>query len=287
MLYQNFRTQAELDVQYDPTQSVSDFTRYIDSYIKDSALVRQELKCHLDISFGPSLAEYLDIFPAGTYSPTVVFIHGGYWHRFTSKEFSFVAKGLVSAGVTVVVINYALCPKVTLDEIVRQSRASIAWLYRNAKNFGSDPERIYVSGHSAGGHLVAMLMITDWKHDYGLPSNLIKGGCAISGLFDLTPFPYTWLQPSLQLTRDVVIRNSPIFHISKCTAPLIITHGSDESLEFERQSQAFLAAWKANGLKGKYFSLPSKNHFNAIDGFLSRNSLLCKAILRQIDVANS
>ena len=283
MLYRNFQTQAELDAQYDAEKLGLDLASYINFYISNSERVRKELTCHLDIPFGPTLAENLDIFPTRhPDAPILVFIHGGYWKMLSNKEFSFVAKGPVNAGVTVVVINYELCPKVTIDEIVRQNRAAISWIYRNAKSFGGNPEKIYVSGHSAGAHLTAMLMNTEWQKDYGLPNNIIKGGCVISGLFDLMPFPYTWLQPSLQLTWGEVLRNSPIRHIPEEAGFLIVTYGEEETSEFHRQSQDFLREWNTKGLEGKYLPQPNKNHFTAIYGFLDVKSSLCKAILELI-----
>jgi arylformamidase len=284
MLYRNFQTQAELDTEYILADDTGlDIPAYINWYSTNSAQVRQQLSCHLDIPFGPTVVEHLDIFPAAQpKAPILVFIHGGYWVMCNSKEYSFVASGPVAAGATVVVINYAKCPKASIEEIVRQSRAAIAWIYRNAENLGGDSKRIYVSGHSAGGHLTAMLMATEWENDYGLPSDIIKGGCAISGLFDLMPFPYTRLQPSLQLTWGEVLRNSPIRNIPKKAGHLIVTYGEEETQEFHRQSQDFLSAWKANGLQGSYLPLPGQNHFTAINGFLNANSPLCVAILKMM-----
>jgi arylformamidase len=173
---------------------------------------------------------------------------------------------------------------VTLEEIVRQSRAAIAWLYENAPGFGGDRERIYVSGHSAGGHLTAMLALTDWEADYGLPADIVKGGCPISGLFDLRPFPYTYLQPKLQLTWDQVLRNSPILRIPDAAPPLLVTYGDEETPELRRQSDDFLAAWRSRDLRGEHLPQPGKDHFSAIDGFLDASSPLCRAILEQMAV---
>jgi arylformamidase len=160
----------------------------------------------------------------------------GYWRRLSSKEFSFVARGPVALGITMVVTNYALCPRVTLPEITRQSRAAIAWLYKTERTFAGDPERIYVSGHSAGGHQVARLLSTNWVEDYGLPPDVIKGGLSISGLFDLLPLRFSFLQPMLQLTADIVHTESPLFTLPRRAAPLVATVGGDESTEFRRQS---------------------------------------------------
>lgn len=283
VLYREFTTQAEIDAQYDVEKSVPDFLIYANFYGQESQKTREELDCRLDVPYGPTLAEHLDIFPADQpNAPILVFIHGGYWRLLGSKEFSFVAQGPVAAGVAVVVINYELCPKVTMDEIVRQNRAAITWIYHHAESFGGDRQRIYVSGHSAGGQLTAMLMATAWEHDYGLPQTVIKGGCAISGLFDLAPFPYSWLQPALQLTWAEVRRNSPLNHIPDAAGPLIVTYGGDESPEFHRQSQTFLAAWRDRGLEGEYFPQPGRNHFTAIYGFADKESALCRKILALI-----
>ena len=286
MLYRDFSTQEELDAQYNLSASVPDYERYARLYVEESRAVRESFGCRLDVPFGPTLAEHLDIFPAapdtGRDAPVLVFIHGGYWYRFSSKEFSFVARGPVSAGVTVVVVNYALCPKVTVDEIVRQSRAAVAWTYRNAGSFGADPDRIHVSGHSAGGHLTAMLAETDWEGEYGLPADIIKSGIPISGLFDLAPFPYTFLQPQLQLTWAEVLRNSTILTLPEGAPPLLITYGEEETDELRRQSKDFLSAWKEKGLDAEYLPQPGKNHFSAIDGFLDPESYLCSAVLERV-----
>ncbi len=283
MLYRDFATQAELDAQYDVENSVPDFGVYVKFFLENSARVRAKLAPRLDVPFGPTKAEHLDLYPAQREgAPIHMFIHGGYWHSLSSKEFSLVAEGLVDAGVTVAVNNYALCPAVTMSEIVRQNRAAVAWLYRNAASFGGDAARLTVSGHSAGGHLTAMLMATDWAGDYGLPADLIKAGCAISGLFDLEPFQFSWLQPKLRLNAEEIARNSPIHHLPRRAGPLIVTLGGDESAEFHRQSREFLGAWTANGLTGSALDLPGRNHFTVLEGYMDKTSPLCLAILGQI-----
>jgi arylformamidase len=285
MLYREFSTQEELDDQYDMAESVPDYEGYADFYVEESREAREELDCHLDVPFGPTVAEHLDVFPAArSDAPILLFIHGGYWHSLSSKEFSFVARGPVSKGVTTVVLNYALCPDVTIDEIVRQSRAAIAWLYRNAEAFGGDRSRIHVAGHSAGGHLTAMCSSTDWEGEYGIAADVIGGGCAISGLFDLEPFPYTYLQPKLQLTWGQVRRNSPIRHLPDDGPPLLVSYGAEETAELRRQSEDFLAAWTGKGLDGDSLAQSGKDHFSAIEGFLDEDSPLCRAMFEQIGI---
>ena len=282
MLYRNFATQEELDALYDLENTVEDISLYADFYAKESEKVRAKLEHRLDVPFGPTLAEHLDLYPSPGLkhpAPILVYLHGGYWRSRTSKEFGFVARGPASRGAATVVVNYALCPEVTIDEIVRQVRAAVVWTYGNATSFGGDLERIHVAGHSAGGHLTAMLLTTDWQGDYGLPKDIVKGACAISGLFDLAPFPYTFLQPKLQLTWDQALRNSPILHLPDEAPPLIVAYGEDEPPELRRQSEDFFAAWRAKGLTGDLLPLPNKNHYDVIDGFLDVGSPLCSAIL--------
>jgi arylformamidase len=195
-----------------------------------------------------------------------------------------VARGPASRGVATVVVNYALCPAVTVAEIVRQSRAALSWTYRNAASFGGDPGRVHVAGHSAGGHLAAMLLLTNWEGEYGLPRDVIKGACAINGLFDLAPFPYTFLQPKLQLTWGEVLKNSPILHLPDDAPPLLVAYGENETDEFKRQSEEFFAAWKAKGLQGDLLPPPGKHHYDVVDGFLDAQSPLCSEILKRMGI---
>jgi arylformamidase len=274
-LYREFESKEEIDAQYDVEVSVPDFSIYADLFIGESAKAREQLDPVLDIRFGPTLDETLDIFPADDpNAPILVFIHGGYWRMLSSKEFSFAAVAPVARGYTVVVTNYSLCPKVTVDEITRQSRAALAWLYTTDLSFNGDRERIFVSGHSAGGQQTAQLLGTDWAGEYGLPQDVIKAGISISGLFDLTPLQYSFVQPSLLLTDDVIKRQSPIFDLPKRAAPLLVSVGGDEPDEFCRQSKDYCDAWVGAGLAGEYFEQPGKNHFTAIDGFLDPDSAL-------------
>ncbi|MBT3304944.1 MAG: alpha/beta hydrolase, partial [Alphaproteobacteria bacterium] len=250
-LYEGYN-QTQLDAQYDNRSRVPGHVEIHAGYEAQGDAVLAEFEHRLNVSYGPSEAETLDIYmPASGIdgnAPVNVFLHGGYWFSRHKDDFRFLARGLVPAGAVLVVVNYALVPMVDLDELVRQCRAAVAWTYNNATDFGADPERLFVSGHSAGGHLTAMMMATDWPaFGSGLPADTIKGGCALSGIYDLAPIPMSYMQEALGFTPDQVTRNSPQFINPATPAPLIVGVGGDESEEFLRQSADFAAQWENAG----------------------------------------
>jgi arylformamidase len=280
-LYRQFTTHAEIDAEYDVDRSVPDFSIYARHYTDESRLARHRLRCELDIPYGPTRDETLDIFPAAERdAPVFVFIHGGYWRMLSSKEFSCVALGLHQLGITVVVVNYALAPKVSIDEISRQARAAVAWVLRRIERHGGDPTRVVLGGHSAGGHLTAMCVQAAWANDYGLPQDPLRGAVMVSGLFDLRPLRYSNMQPQLQLDDGVIQRNSPLFHLRASPTPALVTWGDNEPGEFRRQSERYLQGWKEIGNRAKVWAQPGANHFTAIYGFEDPKSLLCQWVLQ-------
>ena len=273
-LYRDFQTVEELDKQYLPGLRIPDAAVVRARWIPDNERMGKSVRPGL--FYGPSLDEYADIFPASTPgAPIHVFLHGGYWRANAPRDFYFVAERLVQDGFCVVIPNYSLCPKVTLDEIVRQMRACLKWVHRSGSSFDGDPSNVTVSGHSAGGHLTAMILLTDWQGEYGIDPAFIRGGVAVSGLYDLMPFPYTTLQPSLQLTWDQVARQSPIKQTGPLCAPLKLAVGGDESEEFHRQMNDYAAHAKLD-----CFAVPDINHLTVLAAYLDRNSALYRAIRR-------
>jgi arylformamidase len=273
-LYRDFATQEEIDREYNPSAAAPESAAAVTAaWTTRSAATRGRPGARLGVAYGPTCAEHLDVFPAAAGqggAPVHVFVHGGYWRRFAAADFSFVADRLAAAGAASVVVNYALCPAVTLGEIVRQVRAALAWTWANAASFGGDRDRITLSGHSAGGHLVAMALATDWEGGYDLPPDLVKGALAISGLFDLAPFPYSYLQPALQLTWDDVRRLSPVNVVPALAPPLTVAVGGLESAEFRRQSRDFHDLWRSRGLPGSFVELEGRDHFTVLDALADR-----------------
>lgn len=275
---------AGLDAQYNLRAKVADFQVYLDRYESRSAEVRSALTCRLDVAYGPSPAETLDIFPAANDgAPVHVFIHGGYWQALDKRTFDFIAGGLVPAGAAAVIVNYALAPSVTMDEIVRQVRAALAWVWRHAPEFGGDPSRLFVSGHSAGGHLTAMMALTDWPaFGAGLPGDLVKGGFAISGIYELEPIRLCYLNDNVRLDPAAALRNSPIFLLRSKAPPLLLAVGALETAEFLRQQAEFAEAWRARGLSAELVAAQGLHHFSVVEKLADAGSALNYAALRQM-----
>lgn len=276
-LYRDLQTQAQIDAQYNPSLTLAANDQPMLHFAARASHARNALRCELNVPYGPTLDETLDIFPAeNPHAPVFVFIHGGYWRALSSKDFSGVALGLHPLGITTVVINYALCPFVTIDEITRQARSAVAWVLRHIAQYGGDPARVSLGGHSAGGHLTAMCLQTPWKRDYGLPQDPLVGAMAFSGLYDIAPLRYSYLQPLIQLDDGVIQRNSPAFMVRASKTPLWIGWGGLESAEFARQSGLYHAAWQTAGNTSALQELPGTNHFTVLHGLEDPHSPVCQ-----------
>ena len=281
-IYRGFN-QAALDREYSPSSRVGNIMPYIRRYEELSAEARTQLYVRRALSYGPSPAESLDFFPARRVgAPIHVFIHGGYWQELGKDESSFAAPAFVEAGAAFAALDYALAPNASMDEIVRQTRAAIAWLYRNAYRLGFDPERIHVSGHSAGGHLVGMLLATDWKGEFGVPGDVINGAAAISGIFDLEPIRLTYVNAPLGMDAGAARRNSPLYQPPRRAVPLILTYGENETDEFKRQTRAYRTVCSKARVPTRFVTMPRRNHFDAVLELADPKSGLGQAVFEQM-----
>ena len=259
--------QAALDAQYNNRARFPDFKEHFDNWNLWSEATRARLPCMLDVAFGPTPLEKIDIFPAEARgAPIYVFIHGGYWYSLDKSHYSYVAEGMRPHGITTVVNNFELAPNADMDTIVQQNRAAIAWLWRNADSFGADRNRIYVCGHSAGGHLGLMLLGTDWQaYGEGMPADVVKGVCSIGGIFDLEPIRLSFLNKTLKMDAAQAARNSPLQQTYRTPAPLSLVVAVDESDEFHRQSEQMRDHWAALGYPVELLIPPGLDHFSVVN----------------------
>jgi arylformamidase len=273
------------DLQYNNRRRVPDFAQYFERWRRDSAHARAQLRCQLDIPFIAGDAVALDVFPAARAgAPVLVFIHGGYWRSLDKADHSFVATPFVDAGAMVVVPNYSLCPAVTVDTIALQSAQALAWVHRNAARYGADAARLVVVGHSAGGHLAAMLLACDGRRlAPDLPPRLVRRAVSISGLYDLAPIAATpSLQVDLRLTPEVIARASPVRFAAPAGARLASVVGALESEEFLRQNRSIRECW-GGVVVPVCEELPGRNHFSVLDELVESQGALHRRVVQWLN----
>jgi arylformamidase len=239
----------------------------------------------LDVRYGGGPSEHLDVFRAQGHepAPVLVVLHGGYWKAFDKRDHSFVAPPFTREGVCVVVPNYALCPAVTIPDIVMQMVRALAWTWRHIAKYGGDPRRITIAGHSAGGQLAAMMMSCVWPaYDPSLPADLVKSVLSISGLHDLEPLMHTTiLQPALNLTPEQVRMASPARLPPPHQGTLYALCGGRESEEYHRQNRLIRDAWGAVRVPVCEV-LPGRNHFSALEALAEPGNRLHQLALELV-----
>ncbi|MFZ5462216.1 MAG: alpha/beta hydrolase [Pseudomonadota bacterium] len=276
---------ARLDAQYNARAAIADHQQIFARWRSRSERARNTLRCELDFYYGSSPAETLDVFHADAPgAPLLIFIHGGYWRSLDKSDFSFLAPALVDAGVSLAVVNYGLLPAVPLEEIVQQMLRACAWCWRNAQSIGVEPGRIYVSGHSAGGHLTAMMLAAEWSiYAPGLPADLVRGGLAISGIYDLAPLARApFIREDLRLDEAAAARLSPVSYMPRRNVPLYTCVGGDESDEFHRQNLLIANTWP-HCFAGN-IPMPGHHHLSVVEQLGNPNSELFRAALRMMGV---
>lgn len=281
-------TQKQLDDAYNQRVWAKNVPASIRKYGSTSAATRKKYKFETR-SYGKGPAEKLEIFPptkaAGTGgAPIHIFIHGGAWRAGSAKFYSFPAPTFVDNGAIYIALDFANLPKVRLPDMAHQVRSAIAWVYKNAKSFGGDPERIFVSGHSSGGHLCGVALVTDWSR-YGVPATVIKGGLPVSGMYDMKPVMLSSRSSYVKITKAEEHALSAIRHLERIVCPVIVAYGDGESPEFKRQSREFAAALKKVGKPVELVEVKGVNHFEVIQTLDSPDGAIGRLALKQMGLA--
>lgn len=270
------------DRMYNNRAWVPDFANHLQHWTEQSKTARHQLRGLTDISYGDGPNENLDIFPANlAHAPVMVFLHGGYWRALDKSDQSFIAPSFTREGVCVVVPNYALCPMVTIPDIVMQMVKALTWVWRYISEWGGDPSRIHVVGHSAGGHLAAMMMACQWqRYADDLPADLVKSGLSVSGLFELESVMRSpMLQSDLRLDDAQVLRCSPAWMPTPAQGSFWSVVGALESDEFIRQHMLIQQAW-GKACVPVCEALPGLHHFNVLSALAESGSYLNRLALR-------
>ena len=265
---------------YNNRAAVADHQVWLDRYPELSAATRARHRHKTDLRYGPAPKETLDLFvPETAVRGTFVFIHGGYWRAFDKADFHFVADPLLAQGISVAVANYDLCPAVSIARIVDECRRMMVWIARDGRQHGVVADNVVVGGHSAGGHLAAMMFATNWDA-LGLAQDPLVGGVTLSGVHDLKPLVLASMNGDLHLTNAEAARVSPVNHASLTQAPLLVAVGGAETSEFIRQSQLIWDSWPDNCRPAAGpLILAGKHHFSVVADHADPDSELTRATL--------
>jgi arylformamidase len=274
--------QEELEYQYNPRQSVPEYPQLAKRRAEQARKVRESAKSWLGVPYGSSAREKLDIYPADQPGgPVLIYIHGGYWRSGSKEDNCNFVPVFTNRGALVVLLEYDLCPMVTVSDIVRQTRSAVGWVYSNVLRYSGNPSKIYISGHSAGGHLTAMALAHDWEKE-GLPRNFIKGAVVTSGVYDLDVVMRISVQQEVKLTPELAQENSPFHHPPLPICPVIVAVGDAEPKGWQQMSEDFFELCKERGLACEYLIVPGANHYTMSEHLADAESPLTRAMLRQM-----
>ncbi len=269
--------QLTLDNQYNNRLNAPDHEMHLQRWELLSREAEKKYPVVKNIPYGELPDEKLDIFPSEKpNAKTLVFIHGGYWYKHTAADFYLIAEAFRSYGITTVLIDYPLMPAYSMDQLVRSCKRSIHWLRQNLLAYHGDLEQVYVSGHSAGGHLAAMMM-TDHTS--------IKGVCAISGLYNLLPVQLCYVNEIINLDRDTAEKNSPAHLLPVVKCPLVLAVGANETPEYLSQSRELYENWTRQYIKTELLEIDRTNHFSILETMLDHSSPLHLAMCRLMNIS--
>ncbi len=272
--------QAALDRAYDQPSWAPNMQEVLRRRAAAADAVRTRLGEPRRFAYGPTPIEQLDVFvTARTGAPIMVFLHGGAWRGGDARAQAYQAEMFVQAGAHWVAPDFATVMDVGLDGMVAQVRGAVAWVARHAGAFGGDPGRIYVGGHSSGGHLAGNVLVTDWARDFGLPDDLVKGGLCVSGMYDLKAVRLSARSSYVKFDDRIEHELSPQRHLERLRAPVVVAYGERDSPEFQRQSREFAAALQPTGRLRALLVGQGLNHFEMPESLASPDGLLGRAAL--------
>ena len=263
--------QIELDAAYDQTVYAPLEGQILQRLTSLSAAARERLGAPQRKAYGSSDVEKLDIYSPSHgqrgKTPIFVFIHGGAWRGGAAKGYAYAAEMFVKAGAHFVALDFVNVKETggDLRPMAAQARRAVAWVYQNAERFHGDPQRLYIGGHSSGGHLCAVALVTDWAKEFGLPADMVKGGLCMSGLYDLKPVRLSSRSSYLHVTDEIEEALSPARQIARLRAPIVVTYGGNETPEFQRQNRDFAAAVKGAGKPVELIAAADFNHFEMVE----------------------
>jgi arylformamidase len=260
--------QVELDAAYDQSIYAPLGRQVLARCASNSEVARQHLGPPRRVSYGPTEVEKLDIFVTKRpKAPIFVFIHGGAWLGGEAKNYAYPAEMFVNAGANLVVLDFIAIKQANGDLAVmaEQVRRAIAWTYKNAGSFDGDAKRLYIGGHSSGGHLCGVALVTDWQKQFGLPNDIVKGGMCMSGMYDLKAVRLSKRGNYVKFTDAMEETMSSQRHIDLIHAPIVVTYGTYETPEFQRQNRDFAAALKAAGKPVELIEAQNYGHFDMME----------------------
>jgi arylformamidase len=282
--------QKELDDAYDQSKYAPNFAQVMKRYASNSVAMRSRVGEPKRASYGTTPIEKLEIYsPKQANAPIHIHIHGGAWRQRPATDYAFPAEMLMHAGAHYVVPDFISVDETKGDlmPMVEQVRRAIAWTVHNAHTFGGDPSRVYLSAFSSGSHLAGVALLTDWKKDYDLPGDVIKGAVLSSGLYDLKGVRLSARSKYVNITDEIEEALSTQRHLAKIRTPLVLAHGTYETPEFQRQTRDFAAALKAVNKPVKFFINENYNHFEMMETFASPYSLLGGEVLEQMQLRDA
>jgi arylformamidase len=277
--------QRELDDAYTQINFAPNQPQILARYASNSDAMRARLGEPRRLAYGSTPMEQFDLYAAPRINaPICVFLHGGAWRAGSAKSHAFPAEALVGAGVHFAALDFDNVDTTggDLAPMARQVRSAVAWIYANAASLGADPRKLYVCGHSSGGHLAGVVLTTDWQRAFGLPADVVRGGMLNSGMYDLQPVRLSARSSYINFTDGVVEALSPIRHVDRLTCPVLVTHGTLESPEFVRQARDFVAAAKTANKSAELVVAEGYNHFEILETLANPYGVLGRAALKMM-----